>query len=207
MTVEINDNIDEVVEFETLKDYPNYEIATSFPFTIRNKKTKHVLKENIYNYNDEDGYPRIKIGNKIIRKHILIAKQFIPNNDPEHLTEVDHFNHDRTDYHIENLRWTTHSGNQRNRSKSTVGNITYEYIEKIPDDSIDVTEYNNHEFEFYYYSESTDKFYFYNGQQYKILYVNRMKSSETLYVILMNQLNKPVKVCINKFKKLYDIPF
>ena len=207
MTTEINENIDEVVEFETLKDYPNYEIATSFPFTIRNKKTKHVLKENIYNYNNNDGYPRIKIGNKVIRKHILIAKQFIPNNDPEHLIEVDHFNHDRTDYHIENLHWTTHSGNQKNRSKSTVGNIEYEYIDKIPDDSIVVNEYNNHEFEFYYYSESADKFYFYNGQQYKILYVNTMKSLGTLYVVMMNQLNKPVKVCINKFKKLYDIPF
>ncbi len=202
-----SDNVDEVIEFETLADYPNYEIATTYPFIIRNKKTKHVLKENIYDYNGTDGYPRIKIGNKIIRKHILIAKQFIPNDDPEHLTEIDHINHDRTDYHIENLRWISHTDNQKNRIKSTSGNITYEYVDEIPDDSIVIDKYNTHEFEFYYYSESTDKFYFYNGHQYRILYVNEMKSTGALYVIMMSTNNKNVKICINKFKKLYDISF
>ena len=198
---------DEIVEYETLHDYPNYEIATTFPFIVRNKTTKHVLKENIYNYDGNDGYPRITINDKVIRKHILIAKQFIPNDDPEHLTEIDHINHDRTDYHIENLRWVSRSENQKNRIKSTVGNITYEYVDEIPDDAIVVDKYNTHEFEFYYYSESTDKFYYYNGHQYKMLYVNEMKSTGTLYVIMMNTNNKPIKICINKFKKLYDIPF
>ena len=199
------DNIDESVNFETLVDYPKYEIATTYPFVIRNKETKHVLKENIYDYNGSDGYPRIKIGNKIIRKHILIAKQFIPNDDPEHLTEIDHINHDRTDYHIENLRWINHADNQKNKT-SHLG-VVYEYVDEIPDDAIVVDKYNSHEFEFYYYSESTDKFYYYNGHQYKVLYVNEMKKWGTLYVIMMNTLNKPVKICINKFKKLYDIPF
>ena len=76
------DNIDEVVNFETLNDYPNYEISTTYPFIIRNKTTKHVLKESIYDYDGDDGYPRVKIIDKVIRKHILIAKQFIPNDDP-----------------------------------------------------------------------------------------------------------------------------
>ena len=203
----MSDSNDEVVNFETLKDYPNYEISTSYPFIVRNMKTKHVLKESIYHYDGDDGYPRIKIGNKVIRKHILIAKQFIANDDPLHLTQVDHINHDRTDYHIENLRWVSQSDNQKNRCKSTVGNITYEYVNKIPDDAIVVNQYNNHEFEFYYYVESTDKFYFYNGQQYRILYVNEMKDTGALYVIMMSKVNKPVKICINKFKKLYDIPY
>ena len=202
-----NDNIDEITTFETLNDYPNYEIATTYPFVVRNKKTKHILKENIYHSMGSDGYPRIKINDKIIRKHILIAKQFIPNDDKENLTEVDHINHDRTDYHIENLRWVSHSDNQKNRIKSTSGNITYEYVDKIPDDAIAVNHYNNYEFEFYYYSESTDKFYFYNGYQYKILHVNEMKSTGTLYVMMISKSKKSVKICINKFKKLYDIQF
>ena len=201
------DNIDEVVNFETLNDYPNYEISTTYPFIIRNKTTKHVLKESIYDYDGDDGYPRVKFINKVIRKHILIAKQFIPNDDPEHKTQVDHINHDRTDYHIENLRGVTPSENQKNRIKATTGNITYEYVNEIPEDSIVVDKYNSHEFEFYYYSESTDTFYFYNGHQYKILYVNEMKSTGTLYVNMMSKLNKLVKICMNKFKKLHDIPF
>ena len=207
MTTQTTDNIDEIIMFETLKDYPNYEIATSYPFIVRNKTTKHVLKETVYNYNGDDGYPRIKIGDKVIRKHLLIARQFIPNDDPEHLTEVDHINHNRTDYHIENLRWVSHSDNQKNRCKSTTGNITYNYIDEIHSDSITVDTYNNHEFEFYYYSESSDEFYFYNGCRYKILYVNEMKGTGTLYVIMISKLNKPVKICINKFKALHDIPF
>ena len=207
MTTQATDNIDEIIMYETLNDYPNYEIATSYPFIVRNKTTKHVLKETVYNYNGDDGYPRIKIGDKVIRKHLLIARQFIPNDDPEHLTEVDHINHNRTDYHIENLRWVSHSDNQKNRCKSTTGNITYNYIDEIPSDSITVDTYNNHEFEFYYYSESSDEFYFYNGRRYKILYVNEMKGTGTLYVIMISKLNKPVKICINKFKALHDIPF
>ncbi|MDE7430745.1 MAG: HNH endonuclease, partial [Lachnospiraceae bacterium] len=133
-------SFEEYIEYETLKDYPNYEISTTFPFIVRNKTTKYVLKENIYN--GSGGYPSITVDNKSIRKHILIARQFIQNDDPEHLTEIDHINHNRADYHLNNLRWVTRSDNQKNRISSTVGNITYEYVDKIPDDAIVVDKYN-----------------------------------------------------------------
>ena len=195
---------DKVVEFVPLLNFEDkYEILNDYPFTIRRKNDSYKIHE----WTGMNGYIKVWLNGRNYFKHLLIANQFIKNDNPEHLTEVDHINHNRTDYHIENLRWVSHSDNQKNRCKSTTGNITYNYIDEIPSDSITVDTYNNHEFEFYYYSESSDEFYFYNGCRYKILYVNEMKGTGTLYVIMISKLNKPVKICINKFKALHDIPF
>ena len=45
----------------------------------------------------------------------LIARQFIPNDDPKHKTEVDHKNRNRANYQLSNLRWITPSHNNYNR--------------------------------------------------------------------------------------------
>ena len=161
---------EKVVEFVPFFDFENdYEILSVYPFTIRRKKDHYEISECLDNLK----YVHVALNGKSYYKHILIAKQFIPNDDPEHKTEIDHINHDRTDYHIENLRWVSNSNNQKNRLSNN--GIIYTFVDEIPDDAIVVDKYNSHEFEFYYYSESTDKFYYYNGQQYKILYVNEMK--------------------------------
>ena len=194
---------DNVAEFVPLLNFENdYEILSTYPFTIRRKKDHYKISE----WKNGDEYVNVALHGDSYDKHILIAKQFIPNDDPEHLTEIDHINHDRTDYHIENLRWVSHSDNQKNKT-SYNQNIIYEYVNEIPDDAIVVDKYNTHEFEFYYYSESTDRFYFYNGHQYKMLYVNEDKRSGSLLVNMMNTNNIKVRIYYNKFKKLYDIPF
>ena len=140
-------------------------------------------------------------------KHILIAKQFIKNDDPDHNIEVDHINHDRSDYHIENLRWTTRSDNQRN--KSSKNGIEYEFIDELPDDYIDVDTYETrkgvHEFndKEYYFSPSTDKFYYFNGHQYRILHINEVKGA---WFVRMTDINKRyVSVYYTKFKIQYDL--
>ena len=193
---------DNVAEFVPLLGFEDdYEILSVYPFSIRRKKDHYIISE----YMNGKGYVNVTLNKMLYDKHILIAKQFISNDDPKHKTQVDHINRDRCDFHLSNLRWVTPSENQRN--KSSHRGVKYEYVDEIPDDSLVVDKYNTHEFEFYYYSESTDEFYFYNGQHYRILYVNEMKNSGTLYVNMINTKNKNVKICINKFKKLYDIPF
>lgn len=62
-------------------------------------------------YCTKGGYVRYKINygdrNKKFQAHRLVALAFIPNNDPENKTQVDHIDNDRTNNCVENLRWMT----------------------------------------------------------------------------------------------------
>ncbi len=185
--------------YETLLEHDDYEIQTTYPYRIRNKNNHKLISEFMRNT-----YISVWLDGKHYDKHRLIALQFI-HNDDENKTQVDHINHNRVDNHIENLRWVSVSEN--NRNKSSNNGVQYEFVNEIPDDAIVVDEYNTHQFEFYYYSESTDNFYYFNGHQYRKLHINERKSNGSLYVNMMNKSNKRVKIYFNKFKQLYDIPF
>lgn len=95
--------------------------------TVRNKKTKKVLKP--FKIKAAGGYYyqyNLHIGNgKYITKcrHRLIAETFIPN--PDNLPEVDHIipvRNGGADV-VENLRWVSTSGNQKNP-------LTIEHVKK-----------------------------------------------------------------------------
>ena len=131
-----------------------------------------------------------------------MAKQFIPNPDPEHKTEVDHINRDKTDYHLSNLRFVSPSENCKNKSSNK--GIDYVFVDDIDDDSIVVNDYGKHRFEDYYYDETVDKFYFFNGVKYRELHVNEKKSGAK-YVYMYSIENKKVCVYIAKFKKIYGL--
>ncbi|KAK8853619.1 hypothetical protein M9Y10_017180 [Tritrichomonas musculus] len=188
------------VEFIPLLNFENqYEILNQFQFTIRKVRDHYEVKES----NDNKGYPRVKLDLHDYRKHFLIAQQFIPNDDPEHKNQIDHINRDRTDYHIENLRWITQSEN--NRNKSSNNGVEYTYVDEISDDAIVVNDYGKHEFENYYYAEATDKFYFYNGNQYRELHINEDKRTQLKFVIMNNKNNQKIRIYYGKFKRLYNL--
>ena len=138
------------------------------------------------------------IDGKNYLKHRLIADQFLPN--PNNLPEVDHINHDRTDNHIENLRWVSHTDNIKNRA--SMKRIMYEFVDDIPDESIKVLDYGKHNFDDYYFYD--DVFYFYNGINYRILHINEFKNG-LKFVHMSNTNGKCVSVCYNKFKKIYHL--
>ena len=60
---------------------------------------------------DKDGYLQFKFHKngkrKLARVHRIVAKVFIPNDDPMEKTIVNHKNEDKTDNRVENLEWCT----------------------------------------------------------------------------------------------------
>ena len=187
----------EPVEFVTLKDHDDYEILNAFPFTIRRKDNHYEVKESL----NSAGYPSVHLNSKSYNKHRLIAIQFIPN--PDNLEQVDHISRDKTDYHIENLRWISASGNSKNRTASH--DITYEFVKEISDEAIKVLDYNQHRFEdgAYYYHD--DKFYFFNGIEYRIMHINEDKRNGNKFVYMKSMSGKSIPVFYIKFKQLYNL--
>ena len=179
----------------------DYEICGEYPFDIRRKGTKTIIKECI---DKSDGYVALRLNGKKYRKHRIISLQFIKNDDPENKTMIDHINHDRTDYHLSNLRWVSRSENNKNKSSNL--NVIYEFKDKIDDEAIEITDYGRHKFEFYYYVEAEDSFYYYTGVNYRKLHININKGG-TAYIYMISTEKKNVQVCLNKFKKLYGIEF
>ena len=178
----------------------SYEILNQYPFTIKRKKDNKIVNEWIEN----NGYCRLHLiingKQKKFQKHVLIAKQFIPNDDPENKKYVDHLNHNRIDNRIDNLRWVSASTNGLNKS-STRG-VIYEFVDDIPEDAIKVNSYGVHDFENYYYYDNI--FYLYNGIQYRKLHINEDKGG--LKKVLMIDINgNNVQVYYSKFKRLYDL--
>ena len=80
----------------------DYEIQKQYPFIIRRNHNEQVIQEIMKN-----NCPHVKLNGKLYKKHELIAKQFIPN--PNNYKFVKHVNHNKFDYHIDNLCWTNDS--------------------------------------------------------------------------------------------------
>ena len=179
----------------------DYEIFTEFPYDIRKKSNKRIVNE----WHNDKGYIYVELNGVKYGKHIIVAKQFIENDDTLNKTCVDHINHDRTDYHIENLRWVSPSQNNINRS--FYKNIEYEFIEygdEEEENLTQVTDYGVHEFEqyLYYYSPERNRFLIDTGINYRVLHVNFDKNDRA-HVWVKSKENRKVKIYFTKFKRLY----
>ena len=187
------------MSWEKLKEDDDYEIYTDYPYYIRKKIDKTIISESINHY----GYYRCTINDKTYLKHRLIALQFIPNDDPEHKTQVDHINRLRNDNRIENLRWCTPCENSKN--KSSYNRVKCEYVDEIPEESIEINEYGQHIFDNLYYCD--DIFYIYNGIRYRKLHVMKRKGCEFYYVQTKDIDNKQVTIYYTTFKKMYNLMY
>ena len=187
-------------EFVDLIDFENdYEIKTTYPHEIRNKRTGRTVKESI----KDTGYYQVYLNGVSYLKHRLIANQFIPN--PNNLPCVDHINHQRNDNHISNLRWCSISDNSKNKSNHNgVNYVFYDYADFDDDDIIVIDEYNGHEIEDYYYDMLTEKFLFDTGVNYRELHVNFDRNGYAS-VWVKDVENKRVRIYINKFKRIHDL--
>ena len=177
--------------WEQLVDHEDYEINSEYPHQIRKISNGRIVTEGVLT----GGYIRVNLNGKQFRKHILIAKQFIDNPDPENYTVVDHINHIRTDNRIENLRWVTVRMNSNNR-------YDQELVDDISDEAIRVTDYSKWTFEELYFHD--DVFYTYNGISYVVKRKYQNKAG-IWYVQVCDTTG--VRRCIyyTKFKKQYEL--
>lgn len=68
-----------------------------------------------YGTDTKKGYKRVHYKGKIKLVHRLVAEAFIPNI--EHKSTVDHIDRDRSNNHVENLRWADSHEQSLNSSK------------------------------------------------------------------------------------------
>ena len=183
------------LQFETLKVDNDYEIALNhYPYIIRNKSTGYVRKETI----QRDGYHNLTFKNKTYGVHVIVAIQWLENDDPEHKTQVDHINHIPDDNRLENLRWITPSDNQKNTTRHN--GVTYEFLEELSDQAFEVTEYNGHEFEDLWFDPESDCFYYYTGAAYREM-VYEKTSTYALRIKVFDVNHVRTSISLNKFKK------
>lgn len=186
--------MEQSVEFIDLKNHSNYEILSVYPHTLRRKDNHYEIKPTL----DKNGYYIVMLqdddGRHKYSLHRLIAQQFVDN--PNNLPEVDHVNRNRTDNHIENLRFVSKVDNCRN--KASYSGVVHEYVDEIDEDAISVVNYGNHEFEDYYFHD--DKFYFFNGIQYRILPIKESIDGYK-FVNVIDTNHKKIKIFYTKFKR------
>jgi hypothetical protein len=113
-SVDLEDEYDDNVEaWCDIDGYDNYLVSTFG--NVYNCQTGKTLKPQLYS----GGYQRVCLcqNGKVttITIHRLVANAFIAN--PDNKKCVDHKNNDRTNNHVSNLRWASHSENNMNKSK------------------------------------------------------------------------------------------
>ena len=84
--------------------------------------------------------------------------------------------------------------------------VKYEFIDELPEDAIPIYDYNDHMIKngCYFYSDSNDKFYFYNGERYRTLVPLHLPKCNALYVNMKDDANKQIPVYIDKLKQMMD---
>jgi hypothetical protein len=91
------------MEWKDVVGYPGYRVSNMG--NIWSNKLKRILEPPV----DKDGYYRIGLWNKMVKKHHrvnrLVAIHFIPN--PENKPTVNHKDGDVKNNHVSNLEWAT----------------------------------------------------------------------------------------------------
>lgn len=80
-------------------------------------KGMRISKEKIVTGTNSHGYRMVSFKKdgikKVLNVHVLVARAFVNNPNPEKFTIVNHLNSDRADNRAENLEWCDHSRNAK----------------------------------------------------------------------------------------------
>ena len=134
------------------------------------------------------------------KKHVLIANQFLVNDEPVNKQFIDHIDRNKTNNHLSNLRFVSRSENNKNRT-GHINKIKYEHFDEIDDNAIAIIRYGKYRFKNYYYVPKEDNFYYFTGLQFRKLHININKNN--LKYIYMNDNNNVQRlISLSKFKLL-----
>ena len=139
-------------EFVPIKSLDFYEMSTTEPWNFRRIGKAKCLKYNL----NKTGYYQIgfsQVGSRCV--HRLVAEQFIENPNPVEYRVVHHIDGNKLNNSIENLEWTSQSRNIR-LAKPAVKQVN-EYLEEMPDNIIEITEYNDREICDYYFDIDNER--------------------------------------------------
>ena len=185
------ENIEEN-EFVILNEFPEYVIQKEFPHVIKKIKTGKVVKPTLKN----NGYYSVYLNGKPRFLHKILAKQFLTN--PENLPCVDHKNLRRDDNHLINLRFCSYKQNNNNRRNNII-------VNELPEDAIIVESYNNYKFNDLYYSQSTDRFYYFTGLDYVERKPIKNKRCESYFIHARDINENDISIYYSKFKREYGL--
>ena len=108
----INDFPTNAEYFRVIDGFPNYDVSTDG--RVRNSQTGKIMKLQVM----KNGYIQVGLMNDKKRSchlvHRLVASAFCNKSDGFNI--VDHIDRNQTNNNYQNLRWTTISGNNRNRT-------------------------------------------------------------------------------------------
>ena len=159
-------------------------------YSLKNKKIR-LLKQNI----STKGYFQIIVYNNEKQIHCLSHRFILECRENEILPkniDIDHIDRNPKNNSIDNLRKVSRTTNNLNR-------LNNEEVDLIPDDKIEVIEYNFHEFEDLYFSPSTNCLYkISDGYKFRIPFkaCNRIR---------INDKNKILtSISFNKLRKILD---
>lgn len=103
----INDDLYQSEEFKTIPGFEDYEISTNGVVRRWFEGGYHYISP----FDVSSGYQQVDLckDGKEHRRYIhrLVAITFIPNDDPENKTDVNHINEIKSDNRLENLEWVT----------------------------------------------------------------------------------------------------
>ena len=190
-------------EYVIVNDFPNYRMETKYPYRIYKignrcspVRTGGSKASNVHEYTRNDGYITLHLDSKTVYKHIIVAKQFVDNPNPNKYTQVDHIDNDTSNFDISNLRWVSNQQNSNNKR----GDIT---VKELPEAAIMVESYNGWEFKDLYYHDNT--FYRDNGISYKIMKNQRKNTNSSYYIKAFDESGVQRSIYLSKFKREYDL--